>query len=321
MKIWIAILCSSVQAVTLAAPSYAADPTSDPPDESGIQSYLIPTDRPEKVGNKHHIEGHATIKVDSFAMADGKTYKETSETGSFDLVGTLTVVAVASNGGPSAVDILIDKCEMTSNGSPSTIVQRGDRLTMVKQAAASNGIVRLNNIELEKKTAFLITSFLPLNEPDRTEHAGPLYGLDIRRKVGERWDINPAMFTRYMKTYNPAAKDGDYSGTAEFSGITRTNGVEWADVRLDMTSVSPPPEKGPWKITGFRAKTVMSLAIPLGDKPRKQSGEINRTQTTWMGNDYNNHGVLQHLIFNTVSKYRAIYSLTPLDADKAESKN
>jgi len=290
-------------------------------DAASIQSYLIPADRPEKVGNKHHIESHATILVDSFAMADGKPYKETSETGSVDLIGTLTVVAVAPNGVPSAVDILVDKCELITNGIPAEVVKKGDRLAMMKQVAISNGSVRLNDVELDKKTAYLITSFLPLSEPDRTEHVGHLYGFDVRREVGERWDINPAMFAKYMNTFSPGAKEGDYSGTAEFTGITRTNGAEWANVRLDLTSVSPPPEQGSWKTTGFRATTVMSLAIPFGDKPLKRSGEINRTQKMWMGNDYKNQGVLQHLIFNTVSKYKAVYAITPLDTDKATSKD
>ena len=66
-------------------------------DAAGLQSFLIPADRPEKVGNRHRLESHATIHVDSFAVADGKTYLETSEMGSVDLMGTVTVVAVASN--------------------------------------------------------------------------------------------------------------------------------------------------------------------------------------------------------------------------------
>jgi hypothetical protein len=44
--------------------------------------------------------------------------------------------------------------------------------------------------------------------------------------VGERWTINPAVFAKYMKSYSPGAKEGDYSGTGEFTGITRTNGEE-----------------------------------------------------------------------------------------------
>ncbi len=285
-------------------------------DTTDEQSYLINYDRPEKVGNKYHLEGHATIAADSFAMADGKTYSETSETGSVDLIGTLTVVAVASNGRPSAVDILVEKCEMITNGIASAVAKKGDRLAMVKSVAETNGIVCLNDLALEPKTAFMFTSFLSISEPDRSEHIGPFYGLDVRRKVGERWDINPVVFAKYMKTFNPGAKEGAYKGTVELTGITRTNGAEWAEVHFDITSVSPPPERGAWKTTGFRAKTMMSLSMPLGDKPARQSGEINRTQKLWMENDYNNRGVLQHLIYNTASKYRAIYTITPLDNDK-----
>ena len=310
MKIWMVMLCSFGLVVSFGSSAPSA----------GLQSFLIPADRPEKVGNRHRLESHATIHVDSFAMADGKTYKETAETGSVDLIGTLTVVAVASNGGASSVDILVDQCEMTTNGNPAAVVQRGDRLSIVKQIAVSNCIVRLNGIELDQKPAFIITSFLPLCEPDRTEHFAPVAGLDVRRTVGERWTINPAVFTKYMKSYSPSAKEGDYSGTGEFTRITRTNGEEWANVRLDMTSMAPPPDKGPWKTTGFRVKTVMSLMMQLGDKPLKHGGEINRTQKTWMENDYNNHGVLQHLLFNTASQYHAIYTFTPLDADKATIK-
>ncbi len=303
MKTWMVMLCSFGLVASFESSAQSAD----------LQSFLIPADRPETVGNRHRLESHATIHVDSFAMADGKTYKETSETGSVDLIGTLTVVAVASNGGPSAVDILIDQCEMTTNGNPAAVIQRGDRLSIVKQVAVSNCIVRLNGVELDQKPAFIITSFLPLCEPDRTEHFATVAGLDVRRTVGERWTLNPAVFVQYMKAYSPGAKEGDYSGTGEFTGITRTNDEEWADVRLDMTSIAPPPDKGPWKTTGFRAKRVVSLSIPLGDKPLKQGGEINQTQKIWMGNDYNNHGVLQHLLFNTVSQYHAVYTFTPLE--------
>ena len=305
------LLCFVATAVVLRSEAYA--------EATNVQSYLIPTDRPEKVGSKHLIEGHATIQATTFAMADGKTYKETSETGSVDLIGTLTVVAVASNGSPSAVDILVEKCAMITNGTPSAVVKRGDRLAMEKQVAVSNGTVRLNGVELDPKTAFLITSFLPLSESNRTEHVGPFYGLDVRRKVGERWNLNSATFAKYMKTYNPGAKEGDYSGTAEFTGITLTNGEERANVRLDMTSIAPPPYQGPWKLTGFRAKTVMSIAIPLGNKPIAYSGEIDRTQKMWMENDYARRGVLQHLIYNSTSKYKATYTIALLDSDKASS--
>jgi hypothetical protein len=283
--------------------------------KSGEQGYLIPSDRPEKIGNQYHLEGHAASKADSFAMADGNTYHEKSETGTIDLVGTLTVAAVASNGHASAFDIVVGTCEMIRNGTPSSIIKDGDQLSVAKTAAASNGTVRLNGIELDPWTAFLITSFLPLSEPDKTELAGPFYGIDVRRKVGERWTMNPVAFAKFMEAWSPGATESDFKGTGEFMAITRTNGGEWAELRFDMTSLAPPPVQDPWRTTGYRANTKMEISTPLGVKPARQNVKISRTQKVWMESDYTGHGVLQHLQFNTSSKHDATCTVTPLDAD------
>jgi hypothetical protein len=284
-------------------------------DEEG---YSINIDRQEKVGNKNHVVYCTTIKTDTIAMVDGKKCKESKEAVAVNIDGTLTVVALASNGQPSRVHIRVDRCEVTANNKPLLIAKKGDQLVATKQMGVWESNVRLNDAEVDKTAAGLIGSILALHEPNKTQRDGGVYGLDVKRHIGERWNINSKAFANYMKKYDPNAKEGDFSGTGEFIGITKTNGAEWANIRMDMTCCSKPsPEGSPWRITECETRTAMSFAVPLGDKPLKISGETCQTRKMAMESDSDKDGALRHLTWKEASQCISSFDITALDAEKA----
>ena len=276
------------------------------------QKYLITIDRPEKVGNKYHVEYHGQLKADTTAMINGEIVNNATDTYSVDIIGTLTVSALASNDSPSSANIVVDTFQTKKNETPLVTAKKGDRLVATILAGSWNSTLLLNDLALDKATACLITGIMSLTEPNRTDRDGVFYGLDSKRQVGERWNINVAAYAKS----NP---NTDMTGTVEFRGITKADGAEWANIHADMTSKTLPPNVGTLKVKEQQIRTTTSFEVPLGDRPLKMSGDVIQNRNTLMEDDAVNNRVAEHRTLKDINTLTYSFSLTPITSGNSSS--
>lgn len=223
-------------------------------------AYLVPVDRPVKVGQVQNLllEGESTFRTE--IQVNGGELSAENESWTAVLEGKLEVLEVAPDGDASALNLTVKKFSLTYDGKTTEPVKpggviKGKRIGDVTEFSIDGG-------QTGEKLTSVLKVMLPLSNPEdktlRDENKG--FGLDKPRKAGEHWEVDGKDLAATMPPDMPFSFNPEKTkGKMRLVEIIEKDGVKAAliqgEIELKVTGMKELPP-------GFKTnKGSMTMAV------------------------------------------------------------
>jgi hypothetical protein len=179
--------------------------------------------RPVKTGDEFLLTV-SYVRTEDGQATLGRRTRTNDARNSARLSGRARVLAVAPEGLPTELRIVIDDGEVCPSGKPTEKLESGQVLV----ARWHDGKLRVSRLEenISADAAAILALALELKSTDlRADTDDDLFGTPDRRRVGDSWPVNTQRCAKSLRKIAPTLADNEVTGTVTLDAYGKLRGI------------------------------------------------------------------------------------------------
>lgn len=234
------LLTLSLVACGGTAPTDATVATTSAGAEAGPAEgqYSILLSRPSRVGEtyrEHIVHRRARGRR---VTVNGAVAEETAEELELEMVSTVRVLAVASNGATTLLEHHVESCVLRDANGERAVVPPGGVLRVTRVAGiAGEGAIELVGEALGQETTELLDMVISTTYSPRGDDG--IFGSATPRRVGESWAIDRAAAAQDLnKIPSIRVREDQLSGSTTLHAVEEIDGVPCLVIQAELTAAN-----------------------------------------------------------------------------------
>ncbi|MFM7182364.1 MAG: hypothetical protein ACKO2G_12990 [Verrucomicrobiales bacterium] len=241
------------------------------------EGFIIPVDRPSKVGDKLKmaIEGEALSNMK--VTAGEQEVQNDKEEWKAQMEVTQTVEKVNASGDASELTIEIHKSSLTKDGKTGELLPAGTVVKTVAKVAGEKEGFTVDGKAVDESTSEVLGMLIDVSADEKDKgDENKAFGVDQPRKPGEEWEVNAAELLATMPPEMPFMLDpATVKGKMKFVELTgegeNTSALLQGEVQFGMKGMKGLPPNA--SFDGSTFKIALDGLFPLAkEKPSTREG-------------------------------------------------
>lgn len=203
--------------------------------------YAIKLVRPAKVGQRYEVQVTGTLGETTITALKGQAAPQDRNL-KVELTATAQVLETDDRGREVRIAYTVRKCERNLDGQTSEVIAPGTVITVLNEGGRKQFLLKEGTLAAEARSSLDLVLHVHTGDTDDDD----LFGTRARQPVGGSWAVDREAAAKILGPMFPGIQASNVVGSASFSGLQQTNGVECLTVtgqlKVDGIKLPTPPD-------------------------------------------------------------------------------